>query len=88
MLREAFQPFEITIVEPAPPAPEVKARKFQPGEDGGALRFSLALDVSMTNLNLACRGKSLADEDQDGLKRGRHKNEDSKSSANLGVGIF
>jgi hypothetical protein len=33
MLREAFQPFELSIEEPVPPAPEVKLRKFQPGED-------------------------------------------------------
>ena len=33
MLREAFQPFELTIEEPAPPVHEVKLRKFQPGED-------------------------------------------------------
>jgi len=32
MLREAFQPFELTIDEPAP-EPKVVLRKFQPGED-------------------------------------------------------
>jgi hypothetical protein len=33
MLREAFQPFELTIEKPTPPALEVRLRKFQPGED-------------------------------------------------------
>jgi hypothetical protein len=33
MLREAFQPFELSIEEAAPPAMEGKPRKFQPGED-------------------------------------------------------
>jgi hypothetical protein len=42
----------------------------------------------MPNLKVACRGESLVDKDQDGLMRGGHKNEDSKSSANLGAGIF
>jgi DNA polymerase elongation subunit (family B) len=33
MLREAFQPFELTIEEPASPAPKARLRKFEPGED-------------------------------------------------------
>jgi hypothetical protein len=33
MLREAFQPFELSVEEPVSPGPKVKPRKFQPGED-------------------------------------------------------
>jgi hypothetical protein len=39
MLREAFQPFELSIEEPAPSTPEVKLRKVQPGENWASTPF-------------------------------------------------
>jgi hypothetical protein len=53
MLREAFQPFELSIEEPAPPAPEVRLRKFQPGEDWANTPLFAEVGYSMTNLDEA-----------------------------------
>jgi hypothetical protein len=52
MLREAFQPFELSIEEPMPSTPGVKQRKFQPGEDWASTPLFAGV-VCMRNLDAA-----------------------------------